>query len=110
MLLSTQVGLSPGDIVRWGPLRRGTAASHFLPHVYCGEKAGRIKMPFGTEVGLGPGTLRYMGTQLRPHKGHSSPQFSARVYCGHLAGCINMPPGTELGLSAGDTVLDDTYR
>jgi len=68
-------------------------------------------MPFGTEVGLGPGTLCYMGTQLRPHKGHSSaPQFSVRVYCGHLAGWINMPRGTELGLSADDTVLDDTYR
>ena len=79
-----------------------------LLHVYCGETAGLIKMPFGTEVGLSPGTLCYMGTQLRPHKGHSSPQFSARVYCGHVAGWINMPPGTELGLSAGDTALGDT--
>jgi len=28
---------------------------HFLAHVYCGQPAGRIKMPFGMEVGLGPG-------------------------------------------------------
>jgi len=56
------------------------------------------------------GTLCYMGTQLRHHKGHSSPQFSARIYCGQLAGWIKMPPGIETGLSAGDTVLDDTYR
>jgi len=67
-------------------------------------------MPFGTEVGLGPGTLCYMGTQLHPIRGTAAPQFSARVYCGHLAGWINMPPGTEVGLSTGDTVLDDTYR
>jgi len=30
-------------------------------------------MPIGMEVGLGVDTLCYMGTELRPHKGHSSP-------------------------------------
>jgi len=67
-------------------------------------------MLFGMEVGLGPGTLCYMGTQLRPHNGHNSPQFSARVYCGQLAVWVKMPPCTEVGLSAGDTVSDDAYR
>jgi len=27
---------------------------HFLAHVYCGQTAAWIKMPLGTEVGLGP--------------------------------------------------------
>jgi len=47
--------------VRWGPSfhptqKRGTAASppHFSAHVYCGQAAGWIRMPLGTEVGLGP--------------------------------------------------------
>jgi len=26
----------------------------FLAHVYCGETVGWIKVPLGTEVGLGP--------------------------------------------------------
>jgi len=73
MLLGTHVGLSPGDIMLDGDPKKGHSSPHFLPHVYCGETAGCIKMPFGTEVGLGPATLCYMGTQLRPHKGHSTP-------------------------------------
>ena len=44
---------------RWGPSsppqKRGTAPQ-FSAHVYCGQTAGWIKMPFGImEVGLGPG-------------------------------------------------------
>jgi len=40
--------------VRWGPScpERGIAAAHFSAHVYCGQTAGWIKMPFGTQVGL----------------------------------------------------------
>jgi len=72
MLLGTQVGLRKGDIMLDGTPKKEHSSPHFLSHVYCGETAGWIKMSFGTEVGLGPGTLCYMGTQLRPHKGHSS--------------------------------------
>jgi len=32
--------------------KRG-AASQFSVHVYCGQTAAWIKMPFGTEVGVG---------------------------------------------------------
>ena len=28
-----------------------------LAHVYCGQKAGWIKIPLGTDVGLGPGDV-----------------------------------------------------
>jgi len=38
------------------PPERGTAApAHFLVHVYCGQMAGWIRIPLGTEVDLGPG-------------------------------------------------------
>jgi len=83
------------------PMKRDTAAPppHFSAHVCCSQRAGWIKMPVGTEVGLGqtkncvrwgpsspPATkglgqkLYYMGTQLspRPRKGNSSPHFSAK--------------------------------
>jgi len=39
------------------PQKKGTAPTHFLAHVYCGQTAGWIKMPFGTEVNLGPGYI-----------------------------------------------------
>jgi len=50
-----EVGLSPGDFVldgdpAWYP-KRGEAPQ-FSAHVYCGQTAAWIKMPFGTEVGL----------------------------------------------------------
>jgi len=41
-----------------------------LAHVYCGQMAGWIKMPLGTEEGLGPGHTVLDGD---PQKGHSSP-------------------------------------
>ena len=59
------------------------------------------------EVGLGPVTMCYMGTQLpSPKTGAEPPQFSAHFYCGQTAGCIKMPLGMEVGLSPGDFVLD----
>jgi len=34
--------------------------------VYCGQTAGWIKMPFGTEVGLGPGHMVLDGDRAPP--------------------------------------------
>jgi len=53
---------------------------------------GWIKMPLGTEVGLGPGDIVLDGDPAPHGQGHSSPpQFSAHVYCGqtvaHLSNC-----------------------
>ena len=47
-----------GLCVRWGPSdplfpKRGRAPQ-FLAHVYCGQTAGWIKMPLGTDMNLGP--------------------------------------------------------
>ena len=37
-------------------LKRGTA-THFSARIYCGQTAEWIKMPLGTDVGLGPGHI-----------------------------------------------------
>jgi len=65
-------------------------------------------MPFGTEVGLGPGDIVLDGDPATlPPKGHS-PQFLAHVCCGQTAGWIKMPLGREVGISPGDIVLVGT--
>jgi len=61
----TKVSLGPGDTVLEGdpaslplppPKKKGWGHSpQFSAHVCCGEMAGLIKMPLGTEVDLGPG-------------------------------------------------------
>ena len=62
-------------------------------------------MPFGTEVGLGPGDIVLDGTQL-PKIGAQLPQFSAHFYCGQTAVCIKMPLGMEIALGSGHIMLD----
>ena len=39
-----------------GSQKRGTVPQ-FLVHVYCGQTAGWMKTPVGTEVDLGPGHI-----------------------------------------------------
>ena len=60
MPLSRHVDVCPGHIVLDGhpppPTPKG-AQPQFLAHVYCGQMAGWIKMPLGTEVHLGPGHI-----------------------------------------------------
>jgi len=50
------------------PTERGTAAPHFSAHVYCGQTAGWIKMPLGTNVGLGPGDIVLDGKPAPPRE------------------------------------------
>jgi len=53
--LGTEVGLGPGDIVRWGPSSPEKGYSpRFSVDVYCGQTAWWIKMPLDMKVGLGP--------------------------------------------------------
>jgi len=53
---------------RWGPSsppQKGyEAPSQFLVHFYCGQTAGCIKMPLGTEVGLSPGDMYSEGFKV----------------------------------------------
>jgi len=55
------------------PPQRGTAPN-FQP-MSCGQTAGWIKMPLGTEVGLSPGHIVLDGEPALPPKGHSPPVF-----------------------------------
>ena len=64
MPLGTEVGLGPGDVVLDGdqaPPKKGTAPQ-FSAHVCCGQTAGYIRVPVGTEVvGLGLGDIVIWG-------------------------------------------------
>jgi len=60
MTLGTEVDLGPGHIVLDedpAPLPQKGQSSQFAAPFYCGQTAGWIKMPTGTEVGLRPGEL-----------------------------------------------------
>jgi len=93
---------------RWrlsSPQKRGTGPQ-FSAHIYCGQTAGCIRIPLGTEVGLILGNIVFDGDPVPHHlKGHS-PQFSAHVRCGQTAGVTMMSLGMEVGLGPGDFVLD----
>jgi len=56
-----EVGLSLGDIVLDGdpspPSPNGAQPPQFAANVLCGQTAGWIEMPLGTEVNLGPGDI-----------------------------------------------------
>ena len=45
---------------------KGHSTHHFSAHVYCGQTAGCIKMPLGTEVDLGPGHTVLDGDLAHP--------------------------------------------
>ena len=74
MAFGTQIGLGPSSILlegdtappKKGAQQKGTAAPHFLTDVYCGQTAVCIRIPLGTDVGLGPGDIVLDGTQLPP--------------------------------------------
>jgi len=82
MPLGTEVGLGAGDFVFDGdpvpPEKKGTAPTQFLALVYCGQRAGWIKMPLGMEVNLGPGDVVLDGVAAPPKRG-TAPQFQVHV-------------------------------
>jgi len=59
-----------GLCVRWGPsaLPQKGRSPQFSAHDYCGQTAAWIKMPFGTEVGLGPDDIVLDGNPAPPPK------------------------------------------
>jgi len=84
-----EVGLSPGDIVLDGTQ---LPSPQFSVHVYCGQTAGWMKMPLGTEVDLGPGHIMLDGDPAPPPRmGCSSPPsfrlMSVVVTVAHLSYC-----------------------
>jgi len=67
------LGLGPEDIVSDGETLLPPKSGHnFSAHVYYGQPAGRIKMPLGTEVGLGPGDVVTWGSISSPKRGTNS--------------------------------------
>jgi len=71
MPLGMEVGLGPGDFVLDGyptlpPQKRGRSPSQFSAHVYCGQKAGWIKIVLSMEIGLSPGDFVLNGDSARP--------------------------------------------
>jgi len=77
------------------PPQRGTAPN-FRPSPLW-PNGWLIKMPLGTEVGLGQGHIVLDGDPASASSKKAQPQFSAHVCCGQMAGLINMPLGTEVG-------------
>ena len=65
--------------VTWGPISSQNGAQplpcQFSVHVSCGQTAGWIKMPFGTEVCVGPGDNVLDGDPAAPRKGTTAPSF-----------------------------------
>ena len=71
-----EVGLGQGDCVRWGPSSPQKGAQpppQFLAHVYCGQTAGCMKTPLGTEVDLGPGHIVLDGVPALRETGTATP-------------------------------------
>ena len=87
------------------PPKRGHCPQ-FSVHVCCGQTAGWIKMPLGTEVDLRPGKIVLDWDPAPPKRGHSIAHFSAHVCRGQMAAWIMMPLGMEVDLSSGHIVLD----
>jgi len=101
--------LGRGHIVLDGnpapPHQKRGHSPQFSTHVCCGQTAGWIKMPLGTDVDIDPGYIVTDGDPA-PQKGSQHPHFSVHVYCGETAEWIKMSLGTEVGLGLGDVVLD----
>jgi len=85
MALGMEVGpWSKPHCARWDPGTKGTpTTTQFLAHVYCGQTAGWMKAPLGTEVDLGPGHIVLDGVPPLRETGTEPPIFWAHVYCGH---------------------------
>jgi len=95
---------------RWGhssPSKIGSRAPKFSARLYCGQTAGHIKMPLGTEVVLGMRDIVFDMDLATPRKrAHHSTQFLVHVYCGQMAGWMKTSLGTEVDLGPGHIVLD----
>jgi len=107
MPLGMEIGLDPGDFVSDGdPATPRKTAHHPHPifgHVCCGQTAGWIMMPLGTEVNH-PGDIVLDGVAAPPKMG-TALQFSFHVCCGQTAGWTKTPLGTEVDLRPGHIVL-----
>jgi len=93
-----EVGLSPGDCVRWGPSFPSPKGAQppIYDNVRCGQTTGWTKMALGMEVGLGQGDFVFDGDSAttRTEGTPTTRQFLAHVYSGQTAGWMKPPLGT----------------
>ena len=72
------------------PIKMHTHPIQFLAHVYCGQMAGWMNTPLGTEVDLGPGHIVLYGVPA-PAKGAQQPPsfrpMSIVATVAHLSYC-----------------------
>jgi len=89
---------------RWGlsSLKKGALPTQFSAHVYCGQMAGWIKTPLGTEVG----DIVFYWDPAPPKKGAQPLPIFGPCLLGQTTVCIRIPHGMEVGLSLGDILLD----
>jgi len=67
MPLGMEVGIGPDDFVL--DVDSAWHSPKFTAHVYCGQTAGWMKTPVGTEVDLGPGHCVRQGLSSPVKKG-----------------------------------------
>jgi len=81
------------------PQKGGTAAPTFRP-MCCGQTAGWIKIPLGTEVGLSLSHVVLDGDPAPSQERNTAIPILANVYCGcgETAVWIKMPFDTEVGI------------
>jgi len=72
MKLGTEVSLAPTTLCYMTAPKKGHIPQ-FSAHVRCGQTAGWMKMPLGTELGLGPGDIMLDGDPAPLKKGHRPP-------------------------------------
>ena len=124
MPLGKEVGHGPAchTVLDWDqlPHEKGHCSPHFHGlrtkpasvnhgHVDCDETAALIKIPLGTEVGVGPGDIVLDGDpQLSAERGIAAPHFSARVLWPNGWRDHDMPLRNWYGgsLGPGDIMLD----
>jgi len=88
------------------PQKKRHSPTQYLVHVYCGQTAGWIKMPFGTEVNLGPGDVALHGVAAPPKRGTHPSSGSMSIVAKRLDGSwMKTPLCTEVDLGPGDIVL-----
>ena len=107
MSRGAEVGCGPDHIVSdVDPAPPKEHSPQFSVHVFSGQMAGRIKMPLGRAVDLGPGDIVLDGdpAHLTPQR-DTAPRFSAHVCCGQTSGWIKMPFGTEVGLCPSHIII-----
>jgi len=90
MGLSVKWGHSPAT--KRGRRPHSHGAPQFSTHVYCGQKTAWIKMPLGTEVGLGSNDIALGGDPAPPHQLECGPMLNVMVALPNIGGALCSTP------------------